>query len=202
MNSRARRADTARVRQQTDGYFVRLGADSPAGHAPIGSGPAHAPVGREGLGAPAKKRPRRRRPPTGRSVFLTLLLIGVGTWGAWASQRPGGVSGTVNSWISNVRGDVARVSSDPDLAKARHYYNAQYATTHAYPQLTDSDLLAAGVGIGVNVQWCGAQAVVIQGGQGGATSSRLLLAGKDLGVLPARYDCPASLVDPAPWRKK
>jgi hypothetical protein len=200
VNSGARRADTPKVRQQTDGYFVRLDVDQ-AGHAPIGSGPAQAPVGREGLGTPARKRVRRRRPPSGRAIFLTLILIGLGTWVAWAQQRPGGVSGTVNSWISDVRGDVAKVSSDPDLAKARRYYNGQYTATHTYPQLSDSDLAAVGVGIGVNVQWCSAQAVVIQGGQGGTTSSRLLLGGKDLGALPAKYDCPASLANPLPWKQ-
>jgi hypothetical protein len=135
-------------------------------------------------------------------VFLTLVVIGLGAWLAWAAQRPGGVSGTVNGWISDVRGDVAKVSSDPDAAKARRYYNAQYSTTHAYPQMSDSDLVAVGVGVGVNVEWCSAQAVVIQGAQGGATASRLLVAGKDLGEVQGKYGCPPSLADPAPWKKR
>jgi hypothetical protein len=66
--------------------------------------------------------------------------------------------------------------------------------------MSDSDLAAVGVGVGVNVEWCGTQAVVIQGAQGGATVSRLLLAGKDLGVQPAKYGCPTDLVNPEPWK--
>ena len=203
MNSGASRADRACVRQPTDGYFVRLDVDPPAGRAPSGRPTArHAPAGREGLGTPGRPRHRRRRRLTGRAVFFTLVLVGLGWWTVWASQRPGGVSGTVNGWVENVRGDVAKVSADPDLAKARRYYNAQYSTTHAYPQLSESDLTAIGVGVGVNVQWCSAQAVVIQGAAGGGSVSRLLLSGKDLGEVPAKADCPASLVDPAPWKRR
>ena len=62
-----------------------------------------------------------------------------------------------------MRGDVAKVSADPDLATARQYFNAQYPRRSAYPQMTDSDLAAAGIGVGVNVDWCNSQAVVIQG---------------------------------------
>jgi hypothetical protein len=203
VNSGARRADTALVRQQIDSYFVRLDADSPDGHAPVGTVPGRfGPVGREGLGAPARKHKRRRRRLSGRSVFIVLLVIGLGTWVAWAQQRPGGVSGTVNGWISNVRGEVAKVSSDPDFGKATKYYNEQYAKNHVYPQMTESDLAAVGVGVGVNVQWCGAQGVVIQGAQGGTTVSRLLDSGKDLGVQPAQFGCPVDLASPAPWKAK
>lgn len=199
MNSGVQRADTALVRHQTDSYFVRLDVDPPGGHAPAGPD-GHAPVGREGLGAPGRKRHRRRRRLSGRAVLITFLVIGLGTWVVWAQQRPGGVSGTVNGWISKVRGDVAKVSSDPDFAKAQRFYNAQYSTTHVYPNMSDSDLAAVGIGIGINVDWCSAQAVVIQGAQGGTTVSRLLESGKDLGVQPAKYDCPADLSDPAPWK--
>jgi hypothetical protein len=201
VNSGALRADRAKVRHSSDSYFVRLDVDPPAGHAPVGSASGgHAPVGREGLGAPARKHHRRRRRPSGRAVFLLLLVGGLGTWVVWAQQRPGGVSGTVDSWIANVRGDVAKVSTDPDFAHAQRYYQAQYKATHVYPQLSESDLGAVGVGVGVNVEWCGTQAVVIQGAQGGDTVSRLLLAGKDLGVQPARYSCPTDLLNPAPWK--
>jgi hypothetical protein len=196
VNPGAERADTANVRHSTEGYFVRLDPESHEGHAPPGRGP----VGREGLGAPGLPRHRRPRRLSGRALFLTLLAIGLGTWFAWAAQRPGGASGAVSGWISEVRGDVAKVSADPDLATARRYFNDQYAKTHSYPQMSDSDLLAAGIGIGVNVRQCTSQAVVIQGASGGGTVSRLLLAGRDLGAVSGRYDCPTDLTHPAPWK--
>jgi hypothetical protein len=189
------------VRHQTDSYFVRLDVDPPGGHAPVGTARGrYGPVGREGLGAPARKRHRRRRRPSGKAVLIVLLVIGLAAWVGWAQQRPGGISGTVNGWISKVRGDVAKVSSDPDFGKATKYYNAQYTKSHAYPQMSDSDLAAVGVGVGVNVEWCNAQAVVIQGAQGGTTVSRLLDAGQDLGVQPAKFGCPADLSSPTPWK--
>jgi hypothetical protein len=184
------------VRQPTDNYFVKLGGEPYAGHGPDN----HAPVGRDGLGGEGPTRRRRRRKPRGRAVFLTFLVIGLGTWTYWATQRPGGVSGTVNGWISHVRGTVDSVSTDPDLGTARRYFNGQYAASQAYPQMSESDLTAAGIGVGVNVEFCSAQAVVIQGASGGGTVSRLLLAGHDLGELTGKIDCPVNLSTPAPWK--
>ena len=57
----------------------------------------------------------------------------------------------MDGWISHVRGDVAKVSADPDLAKARRYYQAQYQATNQYPQLSDADLAGVGIGVGVTV---------------------------------------------------
>jgi hypothetical protein len=132
-------------------------------------------------------------------VFLVLLVLGLGAWTYWASQRPGGVSGTIDGWIKHVRGDVAEVSADPDAAKARRYYQAQYQTTGVYPNMSDPELSAVGIGVGVTVDWCTPQAVVIQGATGGGFSTRLLLAGKDLGEVSGRVDCPNNLASPAPW---
>ncbi len=204
MNSGADRADRANVRQPTDAYFVRLDVESPDGHGPSDHGPSgHAPVGREGLGSPGPPtRHRGRRGLHGRAVCLVIVAAGLGTWFSWAAQRPGGVSGTVNGWISNVRGDVARMSADPDIARARRYYSGQYEGTGVYPNLSEADLAAVGVGVGVNVDWCKAQAVVIQGASGGGNSSRLLLSGKDLGEVSGKIGCPADLTDPAPWKHK
>jgi hypothetical protein len=199
VNSGADRADRANVRQSTDAYFVRLDGESPDGHGPSGQ----APVGREGLGGPGPPiRHRRRRGLHGRAVFLVILAGGLGTWFSWAAQRPGGVSGTVNSWISDVRGDVAKISADPDLARARRYFNGQHQATGVYPHLSEADLAAVGVGVGVSVDWCNAQAVVIQGASGGGTVSRLLLSGQDLGEVPGKSTCPTDLADPAPWKIK
>jgi hypothetical protein len=199
VNSGAKRADTNDVRQPTtDSYFVKLGGDAPIGQGPIG----RAPTGREGLGSSgAPRKHRRRRGVRGRAVFLALLIVGVGSWAYWAQQRPGGISGTVDGWVKNVRGDVAKVSSDPDVAKARRYFNGQYAATSSYPNLTENDLAAVGIGVGVTVERCSAQAVVIQGASGGGTASRLLLAGHDLGEVQGKYDCPKDLTHPAPWKQ-
>jgi hypothetical protein len=196
VNPGAERADTASVRHSTDAYFVRLNPEPQEGHAPPGGGSP----GREGLGAPGLPRHRRRRRVNGRALFLTLVALGLGGWFAWASHRPGGASGAVNGWISSVRGDVAKVSADPDLGTARKYFNDQYSKTGSYPQMSDSDLLAAGIGIGVTVRGCSSQAVVIQGASGGGTVSRLLLAGHDLGEVSGRYDCPTDLTHPTPWK--
>ncbi len=196
MNSGAKRADTRNVRPPTESYFVKIGGDAYADAANT-----HAIPGRDGLGgAGSAPKRRRRRRLRGRAVFLVFLVVGLGTWTYWASQRPGGVSGTVNGWISHVRGKVDSVSTDPDLGTARRYFNGQYTATNAYPQLSESDLSAAGIGVGVNVKFCSSQAVVMQGASGGGTVSRLLLSGRDLGELNGRYDCPADLAKPAPWK--
>jgi hypothetical protein len=196
VNSAPRRADTSDVRHATDSYFVRLGGEPLVGNGIDGRTPA----GREGLGGQGpQRRRRRRRGVSGRSVFIVLVVIGLGTWTAWAAQRPGGVSGTVNGWISHVRGDVQKVSADPDVSRARRYFNGQYTATGRYPQMSESDLGAVGIGVGVNIQNCSPQAIVIQGASGAGTASRLLVAGKDLGELQGKYGCPADLANPAPW---
>ncbi len=194
MNSGGERADTPQVRYSSpdSSYFVKLGADQ---HVP-------APDGRAGLGSVGTPKHRhRRREGRGRRVLIVLVVLGLGSWTYWAAHRPGGVSATVSGWVSKVRGDVANVSTDPDLATARRFFTGQYAATGQYPKLGEADLTAAGVGVGVTVEWCGPQAVVIQGGSGGGTVSRLLLAGHDLGTLNNRYDCPADLNNPLPWKK-
>jgi hypothetical protein len=186
------------VRQPSETYFVRLNPEAPpAGQGAPGRASRKARERVDNRPDPPKR--RRRRRASGKNVFLGLLLVGLCTWGYWASQRPGGVSGTINGWISHVRGDVAQVSADPDAAKARRYYQGQYQTTGAYPQMTDADLTAVGIGVGVTINWCTPRAVVIQGATGGGYSSRLLLAGRDLGEVTGQVNCPGNLADPAPW---
>ena len=132
---------------------------------------------------------------------MVLVAVGLAAWFAWASQRPGGVSGTVDSWIAHVRGDVAKVSADPDLSKAIETLNAQYAVSSGYAQLSDVQLLNEGIGVGVAVLWCSPQAVVVQGATGGGTSSHLLISGHDVGGIDSAHACPADLSDPSPWNK-
>jgi hypothetical protein len=174
--------------QSPDGYFVRLNT-APA---PLVDHDRH---GRE-LSKPVARSRRRKRFHMRYSI---LLLVGLAVWLGWASQRPGGISGTVNGWIENVRGDVVKVSADPDLHKAAKYYNDQFKATDAYPQLTEDELATHGVGMGVTVVWCNTQAVVIQGAVGGGTASRLLINGHEIGTVTGKQDCPVSLADPSPW---
>ncbi len=56
--------------------------------------------------------------------------------------------------------------------------------------MSESDLAAAGIGVGINFEWCSAQAVVIQGASGGGTASRLLLSGHDLGEVDGQVQLP------------
>ncbi|HEV7525487.1 MAG TPA: hypothetical protein VGP92_11005, partial [Acidimicrobiia bacterium] len=112
------------------------------------------------------------------------------------------VSGTLNSWVESVRGDVAKVSADPDISTARHYFSAKYTTTGTYPQMSEADLAGVGIGVGVTIENCSPQAIVIQGASGGGTASRLLLGGHDLGELSGKFDCPTDLTRPLPWKRK
>jgi hypothetical protein len=197
VNFGTQRADRASVRQPSETYFVRLTPEAPA--AGQGAPGRASRKARERVDNRPAPRRRRRRRISGKNVFITVLLVGLGSWTYWASQQPGGVSGTINGWIEHVRGDVAQVSADPDAAKARRYYQGQYKTTGAYPQLSDSDLASVGIGVGVSVDWCGTHAVVIQGATGGGFSSRLLISGRDLGEVTGRVNCPGNLANPAPW---
>jgi hypothetical protein len=187
------------VRQPSETYFVRLTPEAPAaGQGAPGRASRKARDKVDSRPGPAKR--RRRRRISGKNIFVGMLIVGLASWAFWASQRPGGISGTINGWIAHVRGDVAEVSADPDAAKARRYYQSQYDTTGVYPMMSDSDLASVGVGVGVTVDWCSAHAVVIQGATGGGFSSRLLLSGKDLGEVTGRVDCPGNFANPAPWK--
>jgi hypothetical protein len=188
-------ADTPEVKG-TDSYFVRLDGDAST------SAPGHrGTVARESFEASeGPKKRRRHRRFNGRSFLLLCLLVAVGGWFAWASQQPGGASGTINGWIEDVRGDVARVSTDPDLNAATKYYSKQYKSTGVYPRMSENDLGAAGIGLGVNVEWCSRNAVVLQGTVGGGTASRLLLAGEEIGTEQGRHGCPTDFDSPAPWK--
>jgi hypothetical protein len=98
-----------------------------------------------------------------------------------------------------MRGEVAKVSSDPDFNRAVDYFERQYDRTGTYPRMSESDMTSAGIGIGINAEWCGASAIVVQGAAGGGTASRLLVAGRDLGTVSGKQGCPANLSNPVPW---
>jgi hypothetical protein len=183
-------ADTSIVQQGTD-YFVHLDA-TPGKRGNV------AREQFESSDSPHKRKRRKKR-SNSRSVLMLCLLLAVGGWVYWASQRPGGVSGTVNGWIEDVRGDIAKVSSDPDFGRAVDYYQAQFEATGRYPTLNENQLANAHIGVGIDVLWCAPNAVVIVGAAGGGSASRLLMDGKEVGSVTGRQPCPASLEDPKPW---
>jgi hypothetical protein len=176
------------VRPVHDNYFVQLDAAPATAQA--------ATRARLRDEAPAPRRRRRRRKP--RQWFLLLLAVALGAWFVWAVQQPGGVSGVLNGWVDNVRGDVQDVASGPALSNAARYFNQQYERTGSYPQPTEEQLTAAGIGIDVNMVYCGPSAVVLRT----ITVSRLLVAGEDRGDVGGRQGCPADLANPAPWKAK
>jgi hypothetical protein len=129
---------------------------------------------------------------------LSLFAVALVAWFVWATQQPGGVSGSVNGFIEHVRGDVQGASAGPDMRRAASFFNDQYAQTGTYPQLNEEQMTAAGIGIDIDVASCGGQAAVLQT----LTVSRLLLAGQDLGEVSGRRPCPVDLRHPTPWKTR
>ncbi len=177
-----------------DDYFVRVNVAPGAPPAPpSGTARSYEPPA---SGEPTRR--RRRRRIAKRSIALWCLLLALGGWFAWASQRPGGVSGTVNGFIAHLRGDVEDLSSGRGLKQATAYYNGQYAQTGTYPVLNESQLAAANIGMDIDVVNCAPQAVVLQT----VTVSRLLVAGENRGDVSGRVACPSDIDHPDPWKSK
>jgi hypothetical protein len=184
---------------RSDNYFVRLDGASPATVPPPTPVTSRRHVERHHFEpTPARRHRSRRRRVSGRSWFLTLVAVGLVAWFVWATQQPGGVSGTLNGFIEHVRGGVEGASAGPDMRRAASYFNDQYAQSGSYPQLSEEQMTAAGIGIDIEVVSCGGQAVVLQT----LTLSRLLLAGQDLGERSGRHPCPTDLRNPTPWKTK
>jgi hypothetical protein len=183
-----------------DSYFVRLDSTTPIPTTDHG----RTAVARQGFEGSTGPRRRRRRRSSPRTIFMMVLLAALVGWAAWASQQPGGVSGTINDWISNVRGDVAKASVDPDLGKAVKILNAQYATGSTYVNFTPDQLQGLGVGAGIDVVWCSNSAEVVAGGAGGGFQSDLLVNGRDVASVQTQnaQSCPADLANPVPWKTK
>ena len=177
------------IGNSTNDYFLRVDVAPPA------SAPHHRSYEPHETEPPHRRRRRRIRR---RPIALWLLLIALGGWFAWASQRPGGVSGTVNGFIDHIRGDVEDLSGGRGLKQATQYYNEQYGQTGSYPILNESQLSAANVGIDITVLHCDARAVVLQT----VTVSRLLVAGENFGDVSGRAGCPTDYDHPAPWKSK
>jgi hypothetical protein len=179
-----------------DDYFVRVGVSpvAPPAAPPSGSGTARSyePAG----GEPPRR--RRRRRISKRPIALWCLLLALGGWFAWASQQPGGVSGTVNGFVDHLRGDVEDLSGGRGLKQATDYYNGQYSATGTYPVLNENQQSAANIGLDVDIVNCSPQAVVLQT----VTVSRLLVSGTNLGDVSGRVGCPTDLGHPDPWKLK
>jgi hypothetical protein len=191
-------ADTPNVRQGTDNYFVRLEAPPETPPAPDRRGRSRrqpAPRAIDDAGAPPARH-RRRRGVTGRSVLLFILAAALLSWTAWALQQPGGISGTINGWIEDVRGTVVDASASRDLKHATEHYNEVFRETGKYPVLDEAQLGQADIGVGIEIVNCGTQAVVVRS----VTQSRLLLQGENFGDVTGRVACPEDLNNPAPWK--
>src|SRR5205085_7902983 len=124
--------------------------------------------------------------------------MALGGWFLWARVQPGGVSGTLNGFVTHVRGDVADLSAGRDLKHAAEFYDDTYSHNGLYPQLTEEQSNAAGIGIDVVAVPCTSQAVVLQT----LTVSRLLVAGTDRGEVSGRVGCAVDLDHPSPWTTK
>jgi hypothetical protein len=208
VNPAAGRADTSQVPYQSEtSYFVRLDAPPPSSRqtplqrerwdepaAPVGG-----PPGRWKEPKQRKRRPKRRieiRP-------VTVVVLLVAGWLAWAYTTPGGPSARVRGWIDHTRTDVADVSLGPGLHKTANYFNGLYATQGSYPQLSETQLQEdpnTAFGINMGYQWCSPGAVVLSSNGAGGSVSRLLLAGKDLGNVNGVHGCPENLRKPRPWK--
>jgi hypothetical protein len=175
---------------QGDGYFLRLGGgtsvDEPA--------PAD---------ARASKRHRRRHRSqwSVRPFPLVLLLALLGALG-WASQTEGGISARVEDGIDWMRGVVEDAATDPGFKRATGYFNTRYANEGTYPFMSETDVQndpAADWGVGIKVEWCTPQSMVLQSLTGGGTVSRLLVNGKTYGDADGAQDCPTDLANPLPF---
>jgi len=182
------------VQGQDNGYFVRLGAATKES-APSSSSSYE-------QWEPDGHRPKKRR-VNFKLRPLTLIGIVLVGWLAWAATTPGGVSARLHDISKHIQGALDDATTDPGLKRAATFYNNQYATSGAYPNLSEQDMRDdpdAGWGVGVTVEYCNAHAIVLQSLTGAGTISRLLLDGKDLGDVHGEQACPNNLSDPLPWK--
>ncbi len=180
-----------------DRYFVRI-APPPAGGTPD-------LTNRAGLGTDRPRRRRRKKLHLGRPLG-TVLLVGVVAWFAWAQFDQ---SSTANHQLKTVIGDakqmVVNASTDPTLKRAEIFYNQQFSATGSYPNLNDQQLhngQNTDFGVGVTVQWCAPNVVVLQSMTGTGAISRLLESGKTIGDALGTHNCPADYANPTPWTVK
>lgn len=195
MNSAAVLVDTEDVQPTAEKYFVRLEG-------------ARAPVKRGRRSRPAQpvqlsffdepEPPRRRKRRRSRPRFALVLVGAVSVWALWASEQPGGVSGTVDRFVQRIRNDVQDASGGQGLDTATKYFDDQYAANGVYPTPSLDQLTSAGIDIDIEVVSCGTQAVVLRT----VTVSRLLVAGASRGDVSGVHGCPDDLSSPSPWKSQ
>jgi hypothetical protein len=165
-------------------YFVRL--DTPAETA------------RATRTGPGRTRRRRVHVPFG--VVVIVLVAG---WLLWAQGHEGGARGQIEGVIDRTRDAVKEATADPGLKRAAAFFDAQHAREGRYRQLTEVEQRTnpdADWGVGVVVEWCNDQAIVLRSLTGSGTISRLLLRGEDLGDALGEHACPSNYARPVPWR--
>jgi hypothetical protein len=180
------------VQGQDNGYFVRLGAATKE---------AAPPSSRESY-EPEEPRHRKRRVRFKLRPLTLIGLILVG-WLAWAATTPGGVKERLHDISNKLQSAVDDATTDPGLKRAATFYNDQYDRLGAYPNMSEQDMRDdpdAGWGVGVDVDYCNPNAIVLQSLTGSGTISRLLIEGRDYGDVHGKVDCPANLENPLPWK--
>jgi hypothetical protein len=91
------------------------------------------------------------------------------------------------------------------LKRAATYFNEQHARDGRYTDLSEAAQRAdpdADWGVGVVVDWCNEQAMVLRSLTGSGTVSRLLLRGHDLGDASGEHACPSDYANPLPWHRR
>jgi hypothetical protein len=181
---------------QGDGYFLRVKNAAPTIDAsrPASAAPAYEP-------APTKRKRHRKRMPF--KVFPVLLLSVLLGVVVWAQRTEGGLSARIDDAVDWVRGVVEDAATDPGMKRATDYFNNRYANEGQYPIVSESDLSRdpdADFGVGVRIEHCSGQAIVLQSLTGGGTRSRLLIAGETYGEADGSVGCPANLADPQPFQ--
>jgi hypothetical protein len=152
-----------------------------------------------GRPAPARRHRRRAYFQIRPLPLIGVLLLG---WLLWAATTPGGIDARLHGISETLQGLLDDATTDPGLKRAARYYNDQYAQLGSYPMLSDEQIRDdpnAGWGIGVDVEWCSRDAIVISSLTGRGTISRLLLDGEDLGDVPGKQACPTDYSAPLPW---
>jgi hypothetical protein len=158
-------------------YFVRIGAPVPA----------------------PEPRHRRRRVHVPIGVVVIVFLA---AWMLWAQSHAGGARAQIEHAIEKARGAVEHATTDPGLKRAAIYFNAQYERDGRYTSLSDAERgtdPAADWGVGVTVELCSPQVMVLRSLTGAGTVSRLLLSGRDLGDAIGEHACPSDYANPKPW---
>jgi hypothetical protein len=178
------------------GYFVRI--SSPPGVTQTMPGVRTGPDG-DG------QRPQRRRRRHIHIPIGVVIVVLVGGWFVWAQVHEGGARKQIQAAIDDARGAVEKATTDPGLKRAALFFNQQYARDGHYTQITEADQRDADGGdwgVGVTVNYCNGQALVLHSLTGAGTLSRLLYRGEDLGDALGEHACPSDYANPVPWSLK